>query len=52
MQGTLETRYWLSFFPLLLAPLMAEPLCCSGYWWGQRLKGYLLVLSVKRPKSY
>jgi catechol 2,3-dioxygenase-like lactoylglutathione lyase family enzyme len=26
MQGTLETRYWFSFFSFLLAPLMAEPL--------------------------
>jgi hypothetical protein len=26
MQGTLETLYQLSFFPFLLAPLMAEPL--------------------------
>jgi hypothetical protein len=29
MQGTLETRYWLSFFSFLLAPLMAEPLDLS-----------------------
>jgi hypothetical protein len=28
MQGTLEIRYWFSFFPFLLAPLMAEPLDC------------------------
>jgi hypothetical protein len=26
MQGTLETRYRSSFFPFLLAPLMAQPL--------------------------